>query len=163
MPDRRIIKMIIPGLLPFRDMALRVIMEACKLVSTLDAALHRAGRDSQHEKRPELSRRFELDDPFTIEFTSAFSEIFNNISIHAYAGIADGNIEFTIHVGRDVLMVEITDMGKSFNMEDVPAPCDLPVGGMGIHIARAMLDELHYQPGPPNRWRLVKYTRAMRE
>ena len=27
---------------------------------------------------------------------------------------------------------------------------------MGIHIAKTMLDEVHYQPGPPNLWRLCK-------
>ena len=28
--------------------------------------------------------------------------------------------------------------------------------GMGIHIARALLDEVIYEPGPPNLWRLHK-------
>ena len=32
----------------------------------------------------------------------------------------------------------------------------LPEGGMGIHIAKTMLDEVTYEPGPPNLWRLCK-------
>jgi hypothetical protein len=31
-----------------------------------------------------------------------------------------------------------------------------PEGGMGIHIAKTMLDEISYEPGPPNLWRLMK-------
>ena len=27
---------------------------------------------------------------------------------------------------------------------------------MGIHIAKTMLDEVTYEPGPPNLWRLCK-------
>ncbi len=27
---------------------------------------------------------------------------------------------------------------------------------MGIHIAKTMLDEMTYEPGPPNLWRLCK-------
>ena len=33
---------------------------------------------------------------------------------------------------------------------------NLPEAGMGIHIAKTMLDEMTYEPGPPNLWRLCK-------
>ena len=38
----------------------------------------------------------------------------------------------------------------------------LPEGGMGIHIAKTMLDEVTYEPGPPNKWRLCKRLDAPR-
>jgi anti-sigma regulatory factor (Ser/Thr protein kinase) len=165
MSDSRTIEMSLPGLLRLRNLALRVVMEACKLVGTIDMPIHGL-RDESHDHADSalhMSDRFEFEDEFAIELVSAFSEIFNNIHIHAYEGRGDGLIELVIHVGRDSLIVEITDTGKSFNIEDVTEPDELPVGGMGIHIARAMLDELHYQPGPPNHWRLVKYRRERRD
>lgn len=164
MSDVHDIELTVPGLLQFRDVALRVIMESCKLVGKLDAEPGMMGsngsaRDSRVRAAPglPLSDRYEFEDRFTLEFASAFSEIYNNIPIHAYEGGGKGNIEFKIRIGRDHLIVDITDTGKSFDLDSVPAPEEIAMGGMGIHIARSMLDELEYRSGPPNRWRLVKY------
>ena len=60
------------------------------------------------------------------------------------------------------IVIELKDHGRPFAMEEVPAlPGDLdadtlPEGGMGIHIAKTMLDEVTYEPGPPNLWSLCK-------
>ena len=59
-------------------------------------------------------------------------------------------------------MIELKDHGESVRSRRrsrVPAELDdasLPEGGMGIHIAKTMLDEITYEPGPPNLWRLLK-------
>ena len=59
-------------------------------------------------------------------------------------------------------MIELTDHGAPFDINEVaPVPAELdeatlPEGGMGIHIAKTMLDEMTYEPGPPNLWRLRK-------
>ena len=56
----------------------------------------------------------------------------------------------------------VKDHGKPFDIDGVaPLPAELdeeslPEGGMGIHIAKTMLDEMTYEPGPPNLWRLLK-------
>jgi anti-sigma regulatory factor (Ser/Thr protein kinase) len=154
MSDARIIKLKVPGLLQFRDVAMRVIMEACKLVGKSAAVT--AGKGMQGPELP-LSASYDFDDQFAVEFASAFSEIYNNIPIHAYEGKDKGYIEFSIHIGADYLMVEVVDTGKSFDIDTVPLPDEMPMSGMGIHIARTMLDDLEYVAGPPNRWRLVKY------
>ena len=60
------------------------------------------------------------------------------------------------------LVIEVKDHGRPFDIEGVPPlpseldEASLPEGGMGIHIAKTMLDEMTYEPGPPNRWRLCK-------
>lgn len=158
MSDACTIELTVPGTLLFRDLAVRVVMESCKLLSQ---AAGRAYSVSHAEESVSsslgLSERFDFNNEFTIAFTSAFSEIFNNIPIHAYEGQGNGTIRFAIQIGEDNLTVDIVDTGKSFDINKVPPPDDLPMGGMGIHIARMMLDELIYEPGPPNRWRLVKY------
>jgi anti-sigma regulatory factor (Ser/Thr protein kinase) len=155
MSDAHTIELTVPGLLQFRDLAVRVVMESCKLLGRLEAD---ATSDSNRRANTP-SERFDFNDQFTVEFTSAFQEIFNNIPKHAYGGSGGGSIRFDIEVGHDHLIVNITDTGKSFDISEVPLPDDLPISGMGLHIARTMLDELHYEPGPPNRWRLVKYVR----
>ncbi|GAB4514267.1 MAG: hypothetical protein Tsb0020_32740 [Haliangiales bacterium] len=111
-------------------------------------------------KTPAVNESFELGNAFTSEFVSAFSEIYNNIPIHAYQrgqSGAGGAIELSATIGSDHLIVDLIDTGKSFDIKAVPLPEHLPTGGMGIHIARSMLDDLDYRPGPPNHWRLVKY------
>jgi anti-sigma regulatory factor (Ser/Thr protein kinase) len=166
MPEARVVELTVPGSLVFRDLALWVVMESCKLFGKSEALFDTKTRSGQAVKRKALPAEdgFDLADPFTVEFVSAFSEIYNNIPIHAYAGGDDQElIQLRIAIARDHLTVELTDTGKSFDIQAVPLPESLPTGGMGIHIARSMLDELVYEPGPPNHWRLTKYAPSARK
>lgn len=88
------------------------------------------------------------------------SEIFNNIAIHGYGGEGTGDVTLEMTIRGDRLVIVISDQGSAFDPSQVPLPelDALPEGGMGIHIARACMDELDYTPGPPNVWRLTKYT-----
>jgi anti-sigma regulatory factor (Ser/Thr protein kinase) len=147
MAARPTIRLIVPGTLAHRAVAVRVVAEACRLVSApgIERAADGAAYDLRH--------------PFDAEFVSAFAEIYNNIAIHAYGRRADGGeIELAIAVEPGALTVEIRDRGAPFDIGVVSSPDldSLPEGGMGIHIARALLDEVVYEPGPPNLWRLVK-------
>lgn len=157
MLDTRTVALTIPGLLEFRDMAMRVVMESCRLVG--QAGDQAKNKSQGNGERHDLSEKYSFTDQLTLAFSSAFSEIFNNIVLHAYGGSGRGSIQCEIIIAPDHLAVVLTDSGQSFDIDAVPALDDpLPMGGMGIHIARTMLDELHYEPGPPsNRWRLVKY------
>ena len=140
-----------PASLQYRDLAVRCVTSACHLVG--QSAGDVANRDTS---------RLELQRTFDAAFISAFSEIFNNIAIHAYERSGEGGLRLELTPHDDHLVLEISDNGKTFDLSAVPAPEleSLPEGGMGIHIARACLDELKYTPGPPNRWRLTKYLRA---
>ena len=143
------IRLTVPGTLEHRDLAVRVVAEACRLVSGGAAA--RADGDS-------LDGSYDLRHPFDAAFVSAFAEIFNNIAIHAYARNGGGTVDITIEATADELVVDVIDTGRAFDIDAVPEPAldSLPEGGMGIHIARTMLDEIDYQAGPPNRWHLRK-------
>lgn len=100
--------------------------------------------------------------PFDTAVVSAFMEIFNNVAIHAYRRRGGGLIEIVITPTNADLVIEVSDSGKPFDIDGVaPLPeeldeASLPEGGMGIHIAKTMLDEVTYEPGPPNLWRLYK-------
>ena len=83
-----VIQLSLPGRLQFCDVARRVIMESCKLVGAVDdEELARTSPSSLPSAG--LSDRYEFEDRFTLEFISAFSEIYNNIALHAYEGSPD--------------------------------------------------------------------------
>jgi anti-sigma regulatory factor (Ser/Thr protein kinase) len=144
------IRLTVPGTLHYRAIAVRVVAEAARLVS------HSALRD------PEDPLANDVKHPFDTAVVSAFMEIFNNIAIHAYKRKGGGAIDIVLTPSERDLVIEVHDHGQAFDIEEVaPLPVDLdehslPEGGMGIHIAKTMLDEMTYEPGPPNRWRLRK-------
>jgi anti-sigma regulatory factor (Ser/Thr protein kinase) len=144
------IRISMPAALRYRDVAVRAVAEAARLVSG-----SRAGD-------PHDPLAHDVREPFDTAVVSAFAEIFNNVAIHAYARRGDGPIAIAITPRPGELVIELVDDGIPFDLDDVaPLPRELvvdnlPENGMGIHIARTMLDEMIYQPGPPNLWRLCK-------
>jgi serine/threonine-protein kinase RsbW len=144
------IRLSVPGMLRYRDVAVRIVAEAARLVS---CSAQRAPNDPlDHDVR----------DPFDTAVVSAFAEIFNNVAIHAYKRRGGGTIEIVITPNDRDIVIEVKDNGHPFDIDEVPPlPAELddeslPEGGMGIHIAKTMLDEVTYEPGPPNLWRLRK-------
>jgi serine/threonine-protein kinase RsbW len=144
------IRITVPGTLRYRDMAVRMVAEAARLVSC-----------SSH-RDPNNVLDTDIRDPFDTAIVSAFAEIYNNVAIHAYKRKGGGMIEIAITPNERELVIELKDTGSPFDIDNVaPLPSELdvdslPEGGMGIHIAKTMLDEVTYEPGPPNLWRLCK-------
>src|SRR5262245_33597251 len=152
------IRLNVPGTLEHRDLAVRVVAEACRLVSAGPVAERREPSTSGDDTNGSLDAGYDLRHPFDAAFVSAFAEIFNNIAIHAYARKGGGEVDIHIEARPDQLVVDVVDTGRPFDIDAVPEPAldELPEGGMGIHIARTMLDEVDYQAGPPNKWHLLK-------
>jgi len=150
------IRLTVPGTLRYRAIAVRAVAEAARLVSMANAP------DKDAAARAREAGPLEVRDPFDTAVVSAFAEIFNNIAIHAYDRKGGGAIEIAIAASDHELVIEVKDHGNPFDIGGVaPLPTELdsdtlPEGGMGIHIAKTMLDEMSYQPGPPNLWRLCK-------
>jgi len=144
------IQLTVPGTLRYRNIAVRVVAEAARLVS------------GSVQRDPTDLLDNDVRDPFDTAVVSAFMEIFNNVAIHAYQRKGGGLIDISITPAERELTIEIKDHGEAFDLGGVaplPAEIDeatLPDGGMGIHIAKTMLDEVTYEPGPPNLWRLRK-------
>jgi anti-sigma regulatory factor (Ser/Thr protein kinase) len=145
------IRLTLPGLLRYRNVAVRALAAACELVGADDTA-------DAVGAAPAVSAGMQLANRFDAELVSAVSEIFNNIVIHGYGSRGTGEIELLMKPTTDRMTVRITDNGTSFDISRVPTPEleTLPEGGMGLHIARSCVDRLDYQPGPPNVWHLVK-------
>lgn len=144
------IRLTVPGTLRYRPIAVRVVAEAARLVS------------ESTRVDPNDPLVLDVRDPFDTAVVSAFMEIYNNIAIHAYQRREGGMIELSLTPTDRELLIELRDNGRPFDLNGVaPVPSDLdddslPEGGMGIHIAKTMLDEMTYEPGPPNTWRLRK-------
>lgn len=80
----------------------------------------------------------------------ALDEILSNTIAYGFAGRRDGAVTVEVELGADRLSVTLTDDGGPFNPLDVAAPDtalpveERPVGGLGIHLVRRMMDEVAY-------------------
>ena len=135
------IQLRVPGTLRYRDLAVRVVGAACKLVGT-----------------PEESTGPIRNNAWDNEVVSAFGEAFNNVVIHAY-GSGGGDLEIEIEPTEDQLTIRLLDYGKAFDMESVPVPDldTLPESGLGIFIIKSCMDAVSYTGGSPNVLSMTKY------
>lgn len=72
------------------------------------------------------------------------------VNIVNYSG-ATAEIEILLASDAESITVEISDNGRPFNplddleTPDISAPLgDRPVGGLGVHLVRSMMDEMRY-------------------
>jgi serine/threonine-protein kinase RsbW len=135
----------VPGSLSHRDVALRTVSAACKLLAT------------NANGGPEKAWS-----EFRMHFVSAVSEAFNNIVIHSYRGQRLGTVRMDIELGQGVMTVRMADYGSSFDPTVVPSPDldTLPESGLGLFIIRSFMDSVSYEPGRPNVLVLVKSVRT---
>ena len=125
------------GILSHRDVALRAVSAACKLVTG----------------RPQGP----VWNEFRMQVVSAVGEAFNNIVLHSYEGREDGVIEMQIRTRRDRISIELRDYGSSFDPTQVPTPDfdSLPESGLGLYIIKAFMT-ISYRAGRPNVLTLTK-------
>jgi serine/threonine-protein kinase RsbW len=125
------------GILEHRDVVLRAVSAACKLVT-------------DNPRGPRWNE-------FQQQVVSAVSEAFNNLVLHGYQGKTDGRVDLAITTGQGSITIELRDWGKSFDPKAVPIPDleTLPESGMGIFIIRSFMG-VAYRKGRPNRLTLSK-------
>ena len=125
------IRLSVLGVLEHRDLVLRAVSSACKLVTG-----PRGGRNWQD---------------FQAQVVSAVSEAFNNLVLHGYEGRRDGRVDLLIRPGQERIEIEIRDWGKGFDPKSVPAPAldSLPESGLGLFIMQSFM-QMDYRRGKPN-------------
>jgi serine/threonine-protein kinase RsbW len=142
-----VITLTVPGALMYRDVAVRVVGAACKLLGP-------AGGDRASSP--------DLGEEFASQVVSAFGEAFNNLALHGYKGVADGRIDIEVTSivdgdGEGELTIRIRDTGRVFDpREYLELPDVEPERGMGLFIIRNFIDEIAYEKGPPNVLQLKK-------
>jgi serine/threonine-protein kinase RsbW len=81
----------------------------------------------------------------------ALEEAVSNIIAYAHDDSGPHDIAVRIALVDGALSIELSDDGRAFDPRAAPAP-DLdapleerPVGGLGIHLVRRLMDEVHYR------------------
>lgn len=79
-------------------------------------------------------------------------ELFTNVVVHGYSpGSANGRISVALGWRDGRLTIDLIDDGRPFDplareAPDLDAPGDeRPIGGLGIHIVRSLVDEARYR------------------
>lgn len=85
-------------------------------------------------------------------FQVAFDELLTNIVDYAHSDGDDHSIEVRLRLADHLMQAEVIDSGAPFNpLLDSHAPDvgleigDRPVGGLGIHLVRTLMDEVSYR------------------
>ncbi len=102
--------------------------------------------------------------PLTYAFNLSLEEWITNIIAYGHKHIAGHPIEVHLRVVGTTAEAEVIDQAEPFNpMTDAPLPdlsediSDKKIGGLGIHLMRQMMDEVHYwKQGRKNHLRIVK-------
>ena len=115
-----------------------------------------------------FASRHKLADEDSAPLQIILDELFTNVVKYGYESAAgeghpEGHIEVVLSLEADRLIVEFVDDGRPFDPLSSPPPdLDLPVeerpiGGVGIAIVRALVDEAEYRrDGNRNRLTLVR-------
>ena len=106
---------------------------------------------------------FDPEDVNKIEL--AVDEACANVIEHAYKNDEQQDIDIAVKIDFQKLTVVVTDRGQTFKMTEVEVPdmptylAELRVGGLGIYLMKALMDEVNYvsRPGGENAVAMVKY------
>ncbi len=105
-----------------------------------------------HDAVAELGEAGNWPSDLVYQIDLVLEELIVNTVNYGYDDDVRHEIEITLTADEDVITVEIIDDGHAFNpLEDIPEPDldaeieDRPIGGLGIHLVRVTMDEVHYQ------------------
>jgi Histidine kinase-like ATPase domain len=131
------IRLQLGGRLEDRNVALRAVAEACKLVTP-------------DPRGPAWSR-------FRSQVLSAVGEGFNNIVLHGKIERKAGSVDLRIRTRRGHIQIELRDWGPGFDPKAVRPPVieALPESGLGLHIMQSFM-VMSYRSGKPNLLTLSK-------
>lgn len=100
----------------------------------------------------ELAEEENWSPDVTFQIGLAVEELGVNIVNYGHDDDKAHEISIVISSEDEAITIEIEDDGHAFNpLSDAPAPDldaeveDRTVGGLGIHLVRTMMDEVHYQ------------------
>jgi anti-sigma regulatory factor (Ser/Thr protein kinase) len=98
----------------------------------------------------EFSEENSLSGEVTHDIHLALEEIFSNIVFYGFHDQDEHQIAISLSLRNNTLVLEIEDDGIPFNpLESKTPDLAIPIeeretGGMGIHIARGLVDEIEY-------------------
>ena len=132
----------------------------------------RIERDARPEQLPALLAFIEgacagaeLPEDVAFAVRLAAEEACTNVIRHGYRGMTPGPVAVGIAHDASRVVVTIEDRGAPFDPADAPPPPidapaeDRPLGGLGWHLIRQVMDEVHHahDARTGNRLTLVKH------
>jgi len=111
----------------------------------------------------EIARQAGFPDGERGEITLAVDEALANVIKHAYRGDPNGTVLLSCEAEEGRLEIELRDRGLAFDPGRLveKAPDELRVGGRGLFLMRATMDEVHFERnGDTNLVRLRKSVKA---
>lgn len=95
-----------------------------------------------------VCRVAELDQTTTDAIVLATDEATNNVMRHAHSESPDALLQLQCRFTSESIEICIHDEGPPFDLENVPDldPAELRVGGRGVFLMRAIMDELSCSP-----------------
>jgi anti-sigma regulatory factor (Ser/Thr protein kinase) len=101
-----------------------------------------------------------LDQSTTDAIVLAIHEAAQNVIRHAHRNVVSTQFQVQCFLRADAVELRLLDEGEPFNLDSVPEldPAELRIGGRGLFLMRALMDELAVQPraGRGNVLRMVK-------
>lgn len=92
-----------------------------------------------------------LPDATLLALNLALEELVTNTISYGFPGGGAQTIDVALSFDGESVRVRIEDTGAAFNPLESEAPdleapiADRPVGGLGIHLVRSVMDEVHYE------------------
>ena len=107
--------------------------------------------DALCQKLEKFGQSLGLSQKCIFEANLALDELFTNIISYGFDDKNEHTIRITISLQNDELVFNIEDDGMPFNPTKVESPdleCTIEecrIGGLGIHLAKNLMDEVCYQ------------------
>jgi serine/threonine-protein kinase RsbW len=98
-----------------------------------------------------LCRAYQLDADDTNAVILALHEGVSNVMRHAHQDRPEASVHIHCHFHPDRVEIDILDDGEPFDLATVPAldPAELRIGGRGVFLMRALMNEVRCGPRPP--------------
>jgi serine/threonine-protein kinase RsbW len=112
-----------------------------------------------------IGKQAGLDDPDIGKLELAVDEACANVIEHAYGHDTSQEVIVRATFDDDALRIDVEDTGRGFDPKDrPPAEVDKLIaarksGGLGMHLMKMLMDEVHYdiEPGKKNELHMVKH------
>jgi anti-sigma regulatory factor (Ser/Thr protein kinase) len=99
----------------------------------------------------DFAQKYDLPEGVRRSFNVALDELLANLLSHGMAGIDAGALTFEVEPDQERLTVTLVDDGPPFDPFSEATPDtglsveDRPIGGLGIHLVRKLMDEVSYE------------------
>lgn len=98
-----------------------------------------------------LADSLQIPQPMVFKLNLALDELITNTIAYGYAEKRDGEIDIEMRRLDNRIEVQLIDSAEAFDPFSVPEPDlttaleDRPIGGLGIHFVRMLIDEVTYR------------------